>query len=191
MENVKKEDISSLAKNAVKKLSSSRRKITASEVCHTSVLSFTFRFLSSPPLLLFWSRFFFSWAFTTPFIGEKSSGESYCVWGSYDYMERKVGDGWWSKIVMSISGWTLHDFFFFSGLLECIVLIGGMVWKISSRCPRKMTKLSLTIKADYFTSARREVMGSLWANGQRQKISLGKCNGCPVFCKVIHRKSSL
>ena len=91
MENVKKEEISSLAKNAVKKLSSSRRKITASEVCDTSVLSFTFRFLSSPPLLLFLSRFFFSWAFTTPFFGEKSSCESYCVWGSYDYMERKVG----------------------------------------------------------------------------------------------------
>lgn len=77
MENVKKEEISSLAKNAVKKLSSSRRKITASEVCDTSVLSFTFRFLSSPPLLLFLSRFFFSWAFTTPFFGEKSSCESY------------------------------------------------------------------------------------------------------------------
>lgn len=91
MENVKKEEISSLAKNAVKKLSSSRCKITASEVCHISVLSFTFRFLSSPPLLLFLPRFFFCWAFTRPFFGGKSFCVSYCVWGSYDYTERKVG----------------------------------------------------------------------------------------------------
>ena len=38
----------------------------------------------------------------------------------------------------------------------------GMVWKISSLCTSKRTKLSLTIKTDDVTSGREDV-GSAWA----------------------------
>lgn len=58
MENVKKEDISSLAKNAVKKLSSSRRKITASEVVLSCLSPFDF----CPPLPFCFSGHVFSLA---------------------------------------------------------------------------------------------------------------------------------